>query len=1099
MSTIRALLIGSAAVAFLCNPAHSQTTFATITGTATDSSGAIVPNVTVKAINVETNVQNETKSNSAGVYNIPQLKEGKYKVLAQAAGFKAFLAQNITLDVRDLRRVDIILQVGDVGTTVEVSAGATLIETETARVSDTKTAEVMKSLPLNSRGMYVFLATVPGLIATTDGFTRFAGSRANQSGWAVDGTTMNDGVEGSNVGPLANYIESFQEIKIDMANNTAEFGMVGQVTIVSKSGTNKLRGSIFDYYITPYFRARNPFALQRQPGLFHTPGMSVGGPVLIPKVHDGRNRTFFFVSYETSIGSTQSNVLNPTVPTALWRGGDFSTVPGAIYDPNSNLPFANNRIPANRLNPVSLKIQDRFYPLPNFGDPNIFASQNYRETKSRDWDGNKYWIARFDHKFSNHDSIYGRYTFYRGLNRPYEGNLPNIGQRVNQRDVRSATISETHIFTPTLMNEIRWGFLLNNNPIAGPINGPQLVKDLGLTGLAPDLPDISGLLKVNWTGLGLAPITQIDYANPGYRNHGEDLQDHVSWFRGRHTFKFGFNLSRAEWDDLAANANLFGNVNFSNRFTSLNRAGAVGGSAYADFLLGIPSSVARAFAPLEADRNRWQYDLYAVDDFKLSNKITLNLGLRYELHPPWREVNNRLALFDIGTGKVVVPDGMAAKISPLFPTGFLNVVEASSVGLPSSTLIRADKNNFAPRFGIAYRPWGNKTVIRAGYGIFFDMAPRPVTMSGLPYLLNEPAYTNPAANPDVIFPRVFPASNPNAPSTGIPAAVNTNLLIPYSMQYNVTIQHQAFDTGFRLSYIGTNSRKVDYAYDINAPLPDARSYISKPRLFPAYPSISYYTNGAGHQYNGLTAEANRHFAKGLYYQASWTWARDRYDLERGEVPENPYDRQRERAVAMGIPTHRINMNFVYQLPFGKGRKFGGGPRLLDAIVGGWELSGVYSRFSGQFLTPLWSGPDTTGTAFTTSATAPIVSRRPDVIRDPNLPSDQQTVQRWFDVGAFTAPKAGQFGNAAKGIIKGPGTNVFSSGLAKSFIVKERVKLRAEMTGTNIFNHPNWSNPAVVVNALQSAGVISGVGGVNGGATGDAPGVRVFRAALRLEF
>jgi hypothetical protein len=1099
LSTIGRLFICGTAVAFLCGTADSQTTFATIFGNVTDSSGAVVPDVIVRAINVETNVQTETKSNSAGVYTIPQLKEGKYKVLAQAAGFKAFLAQDITLDARDLRRVEVILQVGDVGSTVEVAGGATLIETETARISDLKTAQVMKSLPLNSRGMYVFLATVPGLVATTDGFTRFAGSRANQSGWAVDGTTMADGVEGSSVGPLANYIESFQEIKIDMANNTAEFGLIGQVTIVSKSGTNQLRGSLFDYYITPFFRARNPFALQRQAGLFHTPGGSIGGPVVLPKIFDGRNRTFFFFSYETSIGSTNTTILNPTVPPASWRHGDFSTVSGAIYDPGSGAPFAGNQIPATRINPVSQKIQDRFYPLPNFGDPNTFASQNYRESKTRPWDGNIYWITRFDHKISNHDSIYGRYTWYRGLNRPYEGNLPTIGQRVNQRDIRSATISQSHIFSPSLINEARWGFLLNNNPIAGPINGPQIVKDLGVTGLAPNLPDISGLLKVSWTGLGLAPITQIDYANPGYRNHGEDIQDHLSWFHGRHNLKFGFNLSRIEWDDLAANANLFGNVTFSNRFTSLNKAGAVGGSPYADFLLGIPSSAARAFAPIRADRNRWQYDFYAVDDFKLSNKVTLNLGLRYELHPPWRETHNQLALFDIGTGKVVVPDGMAAKISPLFPTGFLGVVEASSVGLPSSTLIRADKNNFAPRFGIAYRPWGDKTVIRAGYGIFFDMAPRPVTMSGIPYLLNEPAYTNPAANPDVIFPRVFPVSNPNAPSTGIPAAVNPGLLIPYSMQYSLTVQHQAFDTGFRLSYIGTNSRKVDYAYDINSPLPDARSYIAKGRLFPAYPGISYYTNGAGHQYNGFTAEANRHFAKGFYYQASWTWARDRYDLERGDVSEDPYDRQRERAVAMGIPTHRVNLNFVYQLPFGKGRKFGNSSRLLDAFVGGWEISGVYSRFSGQFLTPLWSGPDTTGTAYTTSATAPIVSRRPDVLRDPNLAADQRTVQRWFDVSAFAAPKAGQFGDAAKGIIKGPGVNVFSSGVAKAFHIRDRMTLRAEITGTNIFNHPNWSNPAVVVNALQSSGIITGVGGVNGGATGDAPGVRVFRTALRLEF
>ena len=198
---------------------------------------------------------------------------------------------------------------------------------------------------------------------------------------------------------------------------------------------------------------------------------------------------------------------------------------------------------------------------------------------------------------------------------------------------------------------------------------------------------------------------------------------------------------------------------------------------------------------------------------------------------------------------------------------------------------------------------------------------------------------------------------------------------------------------------------------------------------------------------------------------------------------------------MGIPTHRVNLNYVYRLPFGKGLKSG----VLNYILADWELSGNYSLFSGQFLTPLWSGPDTTGTAFTTTLAPAVLSRRPDVLRDPNLPADQRTTNRWFDTRAFAAPQPGQFGSAAKGIIKGPGVNVWHSGLAKVIPIKERLKLRAEMTATNILNHPNWSNPGLVVNATASAGVISAVGGVNGGATGDNPGVRVFRAALRLDF
>ncbi len=1097
MRVFNILLIGLA-IAFLSGKAFSQTTFATITGSVTDSSGAVVANADIVAINTETGIRTETKSNSTGVYLLSQLKEGRYTVQAKAPGFKEFIATNIELVARDARRVEVRLQIGDVGTVVEVSAGAVLIETETARLSDTKSADILKSLPLNSRGMYAYLALTPGLIATTDGFTRVGGSGPNQIAFAVDGTTMSDGVEGSSVGPLANYIESFQEVKVDMANNGAQFGTLGQITVISKSGTNRLHGSGFDYYITPFFRARNPFALVRQAGLFHTPGLSIGGPVFLPKLHDGRNRTFFFFSDEISLGSTQTSILNPTVPLPNWRAGNFAGL-APIYDPNGTLPFVGNQIPADRINAVSAKIQDRFFPLPNFGDNTTLVSQNYRENKSRPWDPNTYWTTRFDHILTKKDQIYGRFTWYRGYNRVFEGNLPAIGQRVNQRSVSSATVSETHVFSPTVFNELRWGYVFNNNPLAGSINGPTLVKDLGLIGLAADLPDISGILKLSFTNTGLTGLTQIDYANPGYRNFNHDIQDHISWSRGRHTLKFGFNLSFIEWDDLSANPNLFGNVTFSNRFTSLNKAGASGGHPYADFLLGIPTTAARAFAPLEADRNRQGYDFYAADDFKVNSKLTMNLGVRYELHPPWRELHNRLAMFDIGTSSIVVPDGTLGQISPAFPTSFVPVIEASKAGLPGATLVRADKNNFAPRFGLAYRPWGPNTVIRTGFGVFFDLAPRQTTISGLPFVLNEPAYTNSTANPAVVFPRVFPSTGTGVGTSGIPGALNPDLVTPYSMQYNFTIEHQAGRTGMRLSYVGTTGRKTEYGYDINSPLPSTQPYISKPRLFPQYGGLNYFTNGAGHQYNAFSAEGRRSLSTGLYFQASWTWARDVYNLERGQTPENPYDLVREHAVGMGIPTHRVNVNYVYKLPFGKGARFLHNSKFAGLIVGGWELSGNYSLFSGQFLTPLWSGPDMAGTASTGSLTPANVTRRPDVIRDPNMPADQRSTNRWFDTTAFTAPQPGQFGSAAKGIIKGPGANAWASGLSKVIPIKERVRVRAEITSTNILNHPNYSNPALVVNTAASAGVISGVGGVNGGATGDNPGVRVFRTSLRVDF
>jgi hypothetical protein len=1083
--------------------AYSQTTFASITGTVTDSTGAAIPNVTVVATNVQTNVKTAASSNEAGNFNIAQLLQGTYTVRAQAAGFREYIAQNVVLASRDIRRVDIVMEVGSVETTIEVSGGATLIETETARIGDSKQAEVMKSLPLNTRGIWAFIALSPNVLQSATGSTiRFAGSRGNQSTWAIDGTSMSDGVDNTQIGPLANYIESFQEMKIDMSNNTAEFGTIGQVTLISKTGTNNFHGNVFDYYSTPWFRARNPFSLARGSGIGHTPGGSVGGPLYLPKIYDGRNRTFFFFSFETSRGSAVSQLLNPTVPIPAWRQGDFSALlPGiTVYDPTTGDPFPGNRIPANRINAVSQKLQERFYPLPNFGDPNVFASQNYREEKLRPRDPSTYWTTRFDHRFSDKDSIFGRYTRHWAFNRTYEGNLPTIGRRYQRRANEAATISHTHVFKPTLLNEARWGFALNNNPVIGPLNGPSVVQELGLVGLAPDLPDVSGILQVGFSGLGLQGITQPNYTNPGFRNHLQDIQNHVSWFRGRHNLKFGFNLTRVAWDDYSANANLFGNVSFSNRFTSAGRSGQ--GHPYADFLLGIPTSAARAFPPMRNERNRWQYDFFVADDFKVSSQLTLNLGVRYELHLPWRESSDRVSQFDIATASIVIPDGASSMISPLFPRAYVPIIEASQAGLPSRTLLRTDRNNFAPRVGLAYRPFGQNTVFRAGWGLFYDVVPRNLNMGGLPFVLNEPGYTNPTTNPDVIFPRVFPSTGAAGPSTvGLPAAVNPDLKMPYSMQYNVTIEHQRWDTGFRMSYIGTNTRQGDWSYNYNAAVPDGRLYVDKPRPFPQYPAISYFTNGAGHQYHGFTTEVERQMSKGLYFQSSWTWARDIGDLERGASPENPFDRQRERAVIIDVPTHRMTTNWIYQFPFGRGRTFlSNAPRLANLAVGGWEISGIYSIHSGHFLTPLWSGPDPVGMAHTTSRTPPVVTLRPDIVGNPNLPKDQRTVNRWFDASAFRAPQPGQYGTSASGVIKGPGVNVWHMGLYKNFEFGDNApRLRWELSATNVFNHPNWSNPNTTITSLANVGVISGVGGVNGSSTGDQPGARSFRMGFRLEW
>lgn len=1075
-----ALTLTAAAV-----PVAAQTTFASITGTVTDQTGALVAGASVVAVHLESSYRYPAESNAAGAYTLAQLREGAYTVTVQAPGFKQFVASNVQLVSMDVRRIDIQLEVGAVDTRVEVTAGATLIETETARISDSKSARQLNVLPLNTRSLWSFVGLSPGVVqAGNESSTRrFAGSRANQSDASIDGITLSNQYDGTQITPLVSQIESFQEFRVDMANNTAEYGGIGQVTIVSKGGTNQFHGSAFDYYSTPWFRARNPFAAQRPAGIRHNPGASVGGPIYIPKIYDGRNRSFFFYSFEAMQGSQILSNLNSSVPIASWRAGDFSRENIVLRDPfANNTPFPDNRIPASRLNPVAVKIQERFYPLPNQPGAETFQAQNLRVQLLRPYDPNTYWTTRLDHRFTEQHTVFGRYTWNRSHSRDFDNMLPTVGRRWQTRDTRAIQLSYTAALRSNLINEFRWGFAYNDNPRHGPIMGQELVRELGLTGLSPDLPDINGLLQVSFAGVGITTLMQTPWRHPGFKNFAQQFQEHLSWFRGRHNVKAGVIVGRTQYQDLNMPANLFGNLSFSNRFT---------GHPYADFLLGIPTSTARAAASLFMDRTRLNWDFFVTDEWKVRSNLTLNLGLRYELHPAWTEASGLQATFDIDSGKVVVPDGALSQVSPLLPSSYVEVVEASSLGYDPKRLIKNEYNNFAPRIGLAWRPLGPNTVVRAGWGIFYDIVPRAVPAGGAPFVVNEPTYTNTTPTPTVVLPVVFPTSVAGPTSITLPNAVRKDLRDPYSMQYNVTIEHQRWDTGFRVSYIGTNTRQGEWGYNINQPIADDRPFVDKARRFPRYPAITYISNGAGHQYNSLTLEAERRFSRGLSYQTSWVWARDIGDLERAELPEDAYNRERERSVWLDIPTHRVTGNLIYEFPFARNSR-----GFKRAALQGWEWNAVYSFFSGEFLTPQWTGPDPTGTAFTSSRTPAQVTIRPDHLRDANIPTDQRSTARWFDVSAFAPPAAGRFGTAAKGVIKGPGSQVVNAGLSKNFNITERARIRWEITATNVFNTPNYNNPNTNITSGGSVSVITNAGGEQ---DLDAAGPRAFRTGLRFEW
>jgi hypothetical protein len=1064
--------------------ARAQATFATITGVVTDSTSARIAGVEVVARQVETNYRSTATSNETGAYNLPQLREGHYVLTARGQGFKEYTASDITLVARDVRRIDIQLEVGDVRSTIEVSAGGgSLIETETARIADMKTSEVMQNLPSNTRSATGLLSLTSGVFSTsTNGVStiRFAGSRTGQEGYTLDGVSFGNGIDAGSL-PVAGFMESFQEMRVDLANNTADLGTIGQMTLVTKSGGNNVHGSGFDYYRTNGLAARNPFSATKTSSVSHDFGGSIGGPVFLPKIYNGRNKTFFYFSWEGQLGGTNHDLLNPTVAPQSWRNGDFSAAGVTIYDPAASVktPFPGNIIPTSRLNGVSQKIQDRFFPLPNQGGANVYAANNYQQVMNRPYDPNTLWTPRIDHRFSDKDSVYFRYTWSRSWGRSYDGNLPTIGQRYMVVDTRHSAFSYTRVLKPNLLNEFTAGMVKRPADRHPALYGNEVDSQLGLQGLVPNIPNIQGIPSLSFSNLTMTGLS-VSYTWIIYRSGPVyEFRDNLSYFVGHHSIKTGINLSRDYWTNTTASTSLFGSMSFSNLFT---------GFTYADFMLGYPTSSGIGYPPVLGHLRRSNYEAYVTDSFKVSSRLTLDLGLRYELHVPWTDRDGMISAFDIGTGSLIVPDAGLKSVSPLMPASYVKIATSSSLGLPSNGFSNTQHRNFAPRIGVAWRPFGTKTVLRAGYGIFYDAIMLYPSFSSTPFSLTLPTYTNSVSAP-IKLPIVYPSTIAALTSVSLPRAVDPNLKNPYSMQYNATVEHQRWGTGFRISFIASNTRQGIWSYNVNQPWPSTGLYINQARRYPQYPAISYNTNGAGHQYNSGVVEATRRLGSNLIYQFTYTLARDIQDLERSSAPENAYDRKRERAVWTDIPTHRVTSYVMYKLPFGMGKKlFGQAGRVTDALLGGWELSAIFLRSSGQFLTPSWTGPDPTGTAYTTSATPASVTLRPNCLSNSNLSSDQRSLSRWFDTSAFSAPTKGSFGSCAKGVIIGPGVMNLHSGLAKSFALTEHAKFRTEITATDVLNHPNWANPSLDMTSPASFGRISA-----------ASGTRSVRIAARVDF
>jgi hypothetical protein len=1030
----------------------AQTYYGTIRGTVVDTTGAVNPGVQVTITNVDTNIRTIAVSNETGNYMAPNLVPGTYRVTAEKTGFKTFVVDDVQLVSAADRRVDVVFQLGALAEAVTVTAGAQLIETERGTISDVKPLEVYRNMAVvsNYRSIWRMLAVSPGV--SGDGSIYAGNGAGRNTTYSIDGIPIKDGWTGSSFSPALTYLDSYREFRVEMVSVNATGGTSSNVSVVSESGTNALHGEGWLHYNAIGFAARPFFSPARASGPpIYRPNVKIGGPVKLGPLYDGKDRTFWHFTWQGIRGSQVPSVTNIVVPTSDFRAGNFSSIAGTLIDPLTEIPFPDKVIPASRISPVSRYYQEEFYPLPNSGTDR-YADISVSPNRSDQY------AVRIDHRLSDKNSLFGRYLFQNYTFERWDGDFnPKIGIYDQWRHQNHLVLSDTHVVSPTAVNEFRFGWAEDHSVYGGPRRGMDVARASGLD--LQDLQDSKGLPRMDITGF--QSLFQADQG--GWQWNTFHVIETLHYTRGKHNFRFGFQYGRYKGINIATSpSRTFGVYDFNGRFS---------GDPYADFLLGIPNTSSRSTSLGEVYPLRSTWEGFFTDDFKVSRRLSLNFGVRYSLLHPGTIERDVMANFSPLHNALIVPDEAAkALVHPGFPKD-VPIITADQAGLGRS-LLKLDKNNFAPRVGFAWRPGlSDDLVVRGGAGIYYiAMQPYVSDGGGAPFELDE-SFTNSITDgvPAFQFPHPFPAAGYVLGGTSA-SGMNPYMRTPYSTQYNFTVEKQAFDMGISLSYIGTLSRKNPYSRNLNQPVANAIPYADKVALRPfAYLDAADFTdNGGSHSYHGGILKAERRMKNGFYYQAHLTFAKSMGDDWGGM--EDAFDRRSARSQGGTIRRWRGVVISLYELPFGRGRKFGATmPAVLDHVVGNWTVAGTYVWNTGAYFTPAFSGSDPSNTNN--------FGGRPDRIADGNLSEDQRTLQRWFDTAAFVAPPAGagRFGNSGTYIVEGPGLSVFHFGVNKEVALMERVRLRLEMTSTNFLNHPNFSNPAVTIGTSTYGRITSTVG------------------------
>jgi hypothetical protein len=1044
--------------------AFAQQETATISGTITDATGAIVPNAVVIVTNVQTGISVRTEATEAGTYVVPSLRPGDYSIAVERKGFQKTVRTGVTLQVAQVARIDVTLQTGALTEAVEVVGATPLLDTLTSSRGSVIDQKKIVELPLNGRDYNQLALLSPGVLPGTPrlasvnfkGVLNVNGNRTFNNVFLLDGVdniSYSNSFRGENVQLVQPSIEALQEFKIQTNAYSAEFGRSSGAVVNAtiKSGTNTVRGSVYEFVRNDKLDANNFFSNalgapkpKRERNQF---GGAAGGPLV-------KNRTFWFGDYE-GLRDLEGVPRVRQVPTAAEKAGLFSA---AVFDPfTAGRPeFSRNAqgqwvIPRERWDPVGAAIV-ALIPDPNVANSTIYASTPVTDTRTDQFD------VRLDHQISPTMTLFGRYSFVDTLTfRPAP--LPGLGEgsfndAFGDNDMRSQglALGLTWTVSPTLVGDIRFGYSRGDYYTTPPNYGVDGPAQIGLKNVPSDPAITGGVPKVNVQGFDAV----------GRHTSTPQFQTPRSWnpratfslSRGEHFIKFGGEFLHVQTRINDLNATI-GRMNFENRFT--NRA--VG-----DLLLGLPSQLAlTSYTVMDQGQDMQFY--FIQDDYRVSPKLTANVGLRYEYATPPRERDNQFANFDPATGTMIF---------------------ASDGDVFDRALIHPDRNNVAPRIGFAYTP-ASRWVVRGGYGVFYTHTVRQGREGLLgfnpPYLVDNLLQTGVTGSAAIASAAPFRLVNgyPSGlldPNTLAPTisrrAQDANQRTPYIQQYNIGVQYELMsDIVLDVAYVGNKGTKLNGFRNLNQ-----RAVITNPdgsqaagaRPYPAFGDIQWMENRVSSTYSSFQLRLEKRFTNGLTGNVSYTLgealsgAPDHISTSGGGagidtgVFREPQDGNNLRA-EYG-PTefdirHRFVASYIWELPFGRGRHWGNSwNRAMDLALGGWQVTGIHVLQSGLALTATLGGANVVNLGGERRA-------RPNLVGEPELSESQRTLARWFNTDAFAAfavPQA--FGNAGVGIMRGPGLANFDFTFAKNFQVTDRRYFQFRTEIFNAFNHPNFGPPNI---------------------------------------